>query len=98
MFTEGFKVQLVLKPGPMIKQREKQVIERVRESLGEIEVVSVFEGTVNLLIVEDNLKLSNCFETISNLKSSKEIIDFSVSVGSLEDVFLRIVKEYQQKS
>jgi len=95
----GLKLQVVVNKTKKSTRRLAEDVDRVtaalNESFTELKVLDVFEGTINYEISDKKAKLSQLFARIRDVKSQLEIEDWSISLGSLEDVFLKIVKTHR---
>ena len=56
---------------------------------------SRFNATLNILLDDKNTKISRLFEVMTLPEVQRFISDWSISLGSLEDVFLNVVKKYR---
>jgi len=94
-FTDGIKLQLVLKDKS--SEGEKEMIEHITHSISDTRFVSGFKGTLLFTTRGYEQKLATIFEKISGF-SEEFISDWSINLGSLEDVFLNVVSKYRSTS
>lgn len=100
-FTEGIKIQIVLDKEVLSPEK---LMELLIADISNARLDSEFEGTVVIIIEEkegeEREKLSKLFEVMYKLVEDERgfIKDWSISLGSLEDVFLTVVKKYRESN
>ena len=60
-----------------------------------VEILRQFKETISFTLDDKRNKLSEIFDLMTNMISLK---DWSVSLGSLEEVFLAVVRKYRLES
>ena len=95
-FTDGIKLQIVL------KESSDQTINQFLSSLEKLGVKarleSNFKTTLNLVVNDKLTTLSSIFSAMTDEDLQIDIEDWSISLGSLEDVFLNVVKKYRESN
>lgn len=101
-FTDGIKLQIVLEESSISSEEFLKILE---DKLDRVRLESEFEGTVVLIIGDkdkdgEKVPLSRVFEIMYRLIEDERnlIKDWSISLGSLEDVFLNVVKTYRENN
>lgn len=99
-FTEGIKIQIMLDKE---KISSEKFMEMLKKEIPGVRLDSEFEGTL-VIILDDNktekVKMSKLFEVMYSFVEEKSglIRDWSISLGSLEDVFLSVVRKYRESN
>lgn len=95
-FTEGIKLQIVLKQSCKVSFGE--FVSSLQNYGIKAKLESHFKTTLNLVVDEKQTSLSTIFRGMTEEKFRSEIEDWSISLGSLEDVFLNVVKKYRESN
>ena len=97
IFTKGLKLQVVLDKQYRDKESRAEFVKEIQEMVPGIEMEEYFQGTMQLVVKKGaGVKLSYLFEVMMGLLEGKRMSDWSVSLGSLEDVFLNVVRSYRE--
>lgn len=96
-FTEGIKLQIVMDEENRRTSKIESFLEELKGKIPGISLEGSFRGTLSLVVRNKEMKLSSLFEVISEISKSR-ISDWSISLGSLEDVFLTVVKRYRESN
>ena len=87
-YSSGTKIQLVLES----LDAKGDVLVSLRKSFHTLEVTWQFDKTLTINLGSGSDKFRPVFETASRLNSQGLITDWSIMQGSLEEVFLTVVK------
>ena len=98
-FGGGYKLQIVL--NKVSKETEEELANRflvitnfLQDHIKNIARTSSFQRTINYVIPSENVKLNQVFSLLKN--SNNQFADWSISQGSLEDVFINVVRKYRK--
>ena len=102
-FTDGLKIQVVLDKEKMTSAMFMGILSR---KLEDVKLHSEFQGTLTIVFgnaageEDGERKLSYLFEVMYGMFKSEDkyILDWSISLGSLEDVFLNVVRKYRESN
>lgn len=94
-FAEGMKLQIVMNQENRRQEKIDYFMEQLKSQIEGIKLEGSFRGTLSLVVKQKGMKLSYLFEVITKMIENR-ISDWSVSLGSLEDVFLRVVSKYRE--
>ena len=100
-FTDGMKIQVVLDKE---KVTTEMFMDELKSKMKNIKLDSEFQGILTVVILEDEegetMKLSEIFDVMYDFIDQEEkfILDWSISLGSLEDVFLNVVRKYRESN
>lgn len=94
-FTEGIKLQIVMDESNRKSDKVDKFMEDLHTKIPGIELEGNFRGTLSLVVKDKAINLSYLFEIITQM-ATERISDWSISLGSLEDVFLTVVKRYRE--
>ena len=97
-FTSGVKLQIVLKAKYESEEHFEQFLTFLSDRGLALHLESQFKTTLNLVIDDRNTKMSSIFEVMTDEGIQAKIEDWSISLGSLEDVFLNVVKKYRESN
>lgn len=73
-------------------EREKEICERIEESLGPLERVPQNDLTCQFKIPVSQIKFSQFFAVCEKLFNEKKMKDYSITLSSLEDLFVQYCK------
>lgn len=74
----------------------KRIFEILKTKIPNLKIDSIEGKTLSTIVKEKNVSLANIFRIIKSLENEEgEIADWSISLGTLEDVFLKVVKTYR---
>ena len=99
-FANGIKLQIMLKKGRRGDENAQKFAKMIVEKLGNgAKLESNLYGSLSFLVKQGagGAKLSRVFEVIDEQEKSW-ISDWSVSLGSLEDVFLNVVRTFNENN
>jgi ABC-type multidrug transport system ATPase subunit len=89
-FSRGLKIQLVMTQGVSAPELKSAL----DENLGKWKKDWEFDRTLNITVDSDLKDLSKVFMTMTSLEKKWMICEWSIMQGSLEDVFLNVLKVY----
>lgn len=98
-FTDGIKIQIVLKKE--LKTNEEKLEEYLMFMKGRIKgltVEEVSQGNMRIVVKNKDVSFSEVFDAMTGEESGESVEDWSLSLGSLEDVFLNVVKRYRESN
>ena len=100
-FGGGYKLQVVLnkiksETEEDLNIRMENLSEYLKNDIKNIIRINHFQRTLNYIIPSENVQLSNVFE-LQKGNLNNEIADWSISQGSLEDVFINVVRKYRKE-
>jgi len=99
-FTEGLKLQLVMTHGSELHDEtsERKLIKETKARIPDATFKSSFKGTIDFIIKGSAERLGMIFNEVTKFEKVGDIQDWSLSVGSLEDVFLNVVSRYREEN
>ena len=100
LFGGGYQLQIVLEK--VHEETEQDLLYRIDQltknlstQIPSIRLKNHFKNTLNYVIPGENVKLGNVFSLLKN-SHSIQVADWSISQGSLEDVFINVVRKYRK--
>lgn len=98
-FSGGMKIQIVLNAEYTSVGQIEEFMDllKTKYSLA-LHLESRFNATLNIILDDKSTKISRLFEVMTLSEVQIYISDWSISLGSLEDVFLNVVKKYRESN
>jgi ATP-binding cassette subfamily A (ABC1) protein 3 len=100
MFGGGYKLQVVLEKKNVetedgLRARIDDLTKFFEKNIPGIKEINYFQRTINYVIPVDNVRLGSVFALLKD-SAKQQIADWSICQGSLEDVFINVVRKYRK--
>jgi ATP-binding cassette subfamily A (ABC1) protein 3 len=100
MFGGGYKLQVVLEKKNVetedgLRARIDHLTKFFEKNIPGIQEINYFQRTINYVIPVDNVRLGSVFALLKD-SGKQQIADWSICQGSLEDVFINVVRKYRK--
>lgn len=97
-FTEGVKIQIVLKKGHREQEKIEEFILKMENMINGFCLQEVSNGALRVIVKNRRVSFSELFDAMTKEEVMEVVEDWSLSLGSLEDVFLAVVKTYRESN